>query len=280
MENISGFLKNTLIEALRAAGGLLLEYFDKPIESERKESRSSIVTTADLNSEAIIIKTIEEKFPTHNIISEECGFHDRQSEYTWIIDPLDGTSNFVSGIPWFGVLIALFRGNTPLMGGAYLPVQELIYFAENGQGAYRNNKSLPLVTCREIEDSLVAFCVDYTEEKALLDMEMEIYKYVTCKARNIRSSNSLLDFIYVAENRFGAVMNFNTKVWDIAALGLIINETGGIIQYINGADIQFSINKELVNKNFAVMAGCRQIVASLQKGISSWGGGKPDYNQY
>jgi fructose-1,6-bisphosphatase/inositol monophosphatase family enzyme len=77
-----------------------------------------------------------------------------------------------------------------------------------------------------------------------------------------------VDFIYVAESRFGGVMNFNTKVWDISALGLIIAETGGIMKNINGNDIQYSIGEDLVNENFPVIAGCPQVVASLQKGLS------------
>ena len=267
MENMAGPLKNTLMEALKASGDLLLEYFDIPLDSNRKESQSSVVTVADLESETKIIQVIEHKFPSHNIISEECGFCDRRSEYTWIIDPLDGTSNFVSGIPWFGVLIALFRDNTPIMGGAYLPVQKTLYFAEKGQGAYRNGKLLPPVCSREITDSLIAFCVDYTDEKALLEREIEMYKYIIGNARNIRATNSLLDFIYTAESRFGAVVNFNTKVWDISALALIISETGGFMQNMNGTDIQFSIGQELVDKNFAVIAGCRQIVTKLQNAI-------------
>jgi myo-inositol-1(or 4)-monophosphatase len=268
MENMTDSLKTILIEALKASGRMLYDYFDMPIESHQKESRSSIVTEADLKSETMIIKIIEQKFPLHNIISEESGFLDRHAEFTWVIDPLDGTSNFVSGIPWFGVLIALFRSNTPIMGGAYLPVQDNLYFAEKGKGAFRNEKLLTPIQCRDITDSLIAFCVDYTEDKALLDKEIEMYRYITGKARNIRSTNSLLDFIFVAESRFGGVLNFNTKVWDISALSLIISETGGFMKNIDGSEIHFLIGEELVNENFPVIAGCRQIVESLQKGIN------------
>jgi fructose-1,6-bisphosphatase/inositol monophosphatase family enzyme len=109
--------------------------------------------------------------------------------------------------------------------------------------------------------------VDYTDEKALLEREIEMYKYIIGNARNIRATNSLLDFIYTAESRFGAVVNFNTKVWDISALALIISETGGFMQNMNGTDIQFSIGQELVDKNFAVIAGCRPIVTKLQNAI-------------
>ncbi len=267
MEKNAVSLKNTLIEALKAPGGLLCEYFNKPIVSNRKESQSSIVTEADFKSESLIINTIEQKFSFHNFISEESGFRNQNSEFTWVIDPLDGTSNFVSGIPWFGVLITLFRNNNPIMGGAYLPVQNILYIAEKGKGASRNGKVLPSIECREISDSLIAFSVDYTPDKVLLEKELEIYKYIIGNARNIRSTNSLVDFIYVAESRFGGVLNFNTKVWDISALGLIISETGGTMKNMSGSDIHFSIGPELVDETFSVVAGCPQIVASLQKGL-------------
>ena len=126
-------MKNTLISALKISGKTLLEFFNKPIEAKQKESQSSIVTEADYASDSIVTKIIKERFPTHNIISEESGFTNNNSEFTWVIDPLDGTSNFASGIPWFGVLISLFQNNIPVMGGAYLPVHDILYFAERGK---------------------------------------------------------------------------------------------------------------------------------------------------
>lgn len=260
-------MKNLLISALRTSGKTLLAYFNKPLEIKQKESQSSIVTEADLESEKVIINIIKEGFPSHNIISEEAGFINNNSEYTWIIDPLDGTSNFVSGIPWFGVLITLFKQSTPVMGGAYLPVQDTLYFAEAGKGAFRDGEPLPLLENRKLKDSLFAFCVDYTEDTAFLNKGIEIYKYIIRNSRNIRSTNSLIDFIYVAEGKFGGVLNLYTKVWDISGLGLIISEAGGIMKNINGKDVQFSIEGSIIEENFPVMAGSKQIIESLNKAI-------------
>ena len=258
-------MKDLLITALKFSGEKLLEYFNKPIEIKQKESQSSIVTEADIESEAIIIGLIQKRFPEHNIISEERGFINNRSEYTWIIDPLDGTSNFASGIPWFGILISVFKENTPVMGGAYLPVQDILYFAESGKGAFRNGKPLPKLENKDLKDSLIAFCVDYTEDIAFLNRGIEIFKYIVKGSRNIRSTNSLIDFIYVAEGKFGGVLNLYTKVWDISGLGLIISEAGGLMKNIDGNDIQFSIGEELVEENFPVITGSRQIVESIIK---------------
>jgi len=83
-----------------------------------------------------------EKFPNHNTLGEETGFHNRNSEFTWVIDPLDGTSNFAAGIPWFGVIICVLKNDIPFMTGCFLPVQNEIYFAEKGKGAFRDGEKL------------------------------------------------------------------------------------------------------------------------------------------
>jgi len=260
-------MKNLLITTLKASGDTLLEYFNKPLEIKQKESQSSIVTDADIASEKVIISSITKAFPSHNIISEEAGFLNNGSEYTWIIDPLDGTSNFAAGIPWFGVLITLFNQNTPVMAGAFLPVQNIIYFAEAGKGAFRNGKLLPKIENKKLKDSLFAFCVDYTEDIAFLNRGIEIFKHIVKTSRNIRSTNCLIDFIYVAEGKFGGVLNLYTKVWDISGLGLIISETGGLIKNVNGNDIHFSIGKSIIEENFPVIAGASQIIESMKQAI-------------
>ena len=258
-------MKNLLISALKVSGNILLEYFNKPAKIQQKESQSSIVTEADFESEKIIIHLIKEKFPSHNIISEERGFINNNSEYTWIIDPLDGTSNFACGIPWFGVLVSLLKNDIPVMGGAYLPVQDLLFFAEAGKGAFRNGEALPPLKNKPLKNSLFAFCIDYTEDTEFLNRGMEIYKHIVKSSRNIRSTNSLIDFIYVAEGKFGGVINLYTKVWDISGLGLIISEAGGIMKNIDGNDIKYSVREELIQENFPVIAGSPEIIESLKK---------------
>lgn len=258
-------MKETLISALKISGKTLLEYFNKPGEVKQKESQSSIVTEADFASDSVITKLVRGRFPEHNIISEETGFVNNNSEFTWIVDPLDGTSNFASGIPWFGVLISVFRKNVPVMGGAYLPVYDLLYFAEKGNGVLRNDIPLKMTVNKELKNSLIAFSVDYTEDEAFLNKGIKIYKYIIKGSRNIRSTNSLVDFIYVAEGKFGGCINLYTKVWDICGLGLIIKEAGGIMKDVYGNDIHFSLTKDIMGTNFPIVAGSREIVESLKK---------------
>ncbi|HUX95506.1 MAG TPA: inositol monophosphatase [Bacteroidales bacterium] len=258
-------MKDTLITALRTSGAELLNIFGSQIESTQKESQSSIVTKADLKSDALIVKLITDKFPDHNILSEEGGFKNRGSEYTWVIDPLDGTSNFASAIPWFGVLIALFKGNTPILGGAYLPVNDQLFFAETGKGAYRNGKQFYLDKSKILKNALVAFAVDYTDDAFELENSLSIYRNLVQNARNIRATNCLVDFLNVAEGKFGACINLYTRIWDIASLGLIISEAGGVMKDICGNNVNYLFNEGTMEQNFPVMAGSESIITELRK---------------
>ncbi len=256
-------MKQTLLTALQIAGEELLKHFGQSIEFEIKESQSNIVTQADMNSDALIIELIKERFPSHNILSEESGFNNMHSIYTWVIDPLDGTSNFVSGLPWFGILIALFENNTPIMGGAYLPTMDLLYFAEKGNGAFKNGQPFKMAQNKELKNSLFSFSVDYIEDEVILSQSIAIYKNLVKAARNVRSTNSLVDFLYVAEGKFGGCVNLFTKIWDISALGLIISEAGGVMHDINGHEIQYFLNESVIEQNFAVIAGSELILKEL-----------------
>jgi len=258
-------MKDTLESALRTSGTVLLEYFNKPVKATQKESQSSIVTEADFASDSVISGIIRKKYPSHNLISEETGFLNNNSEYTWIIDPLDGTSNFASGIPWFGILISLFRKDEPFMGGAYLPVQDILFFAEKGKGAFRNDGPMTIPDNIELKNSLVAFSMDYTEDEVFLNKGIDIFKYIVKNTRNIRSTNSLVDFVFVAEGKFGGCINLFTKVWDIAAPLLIIEEAGGEMIDIYGNNIRFSISDRIMTMNFPVVTGSKEIVKSLRK---------------
>ncbi len=260
-------MKETLEEALRISGKILLQYFNKPLQQAVKESQSSIVTDADIASDKAIKELISGRFPEHNIISEETGFINNDSEYTWIIDPLDGTSNFAAGIPWFGVLITLMKGNHPELAGAIIPVSDLIYIAERGKGAFRNGVQMQNIPVKDLKDSLFAFCVDYTDDSEFLNRGMEIYKHLVMNSRNIRTTNCLIDFIYLAEGKFGGVLNLYTKIWDIAGLSLLLNETGGEMKNINGSDPEFKLSGNIADVNYPVIAGSRSIISALEKEI-------------
>lgn len=256
-------MRDILINALRAGGEVQLGYFDRQLEITQKESQSSVVTVADIESERVIIDIIRAGFPEHNIVSEECGLVNNGSEFTWVVDPLDGTSNFAAGLPWFGVLIAVLKGKVPLMGGAFLPVGDVLYIAEKGKGAYRNGVLMPVIVKTVLRDSLVGFGIDFSDDDAYLNRGVGLYKGVVERSRNVRSTNSLLDFLYVAEGKFGAAVNMKTMIWDIAAPQVIISEVGGVMKDIEGEDIRYSVDEGVTGRSYAVVTGLEDIVGEV-----------------
>ncbi len=255
-------MKNTLVKALKSAGEIQRRSYQTANAISEKESISSVLTEVDLESEAKIMETIENKFPGHNILSEECGFIDRSSEFTWVIDPLDGTSNYAAGLPWFGVLIALMKGNAPILAGAYLPLSDSMYLSEAGEGASVNGKVLKIEN-QEISKTLVSFSTDFSADDRYVKKSADLYGFMVQHARNVRSTNCLLDMLYVAEGRFGGCINMFTHIWDIAPLFLIITEAGGIFKSLDMSDIEFMADAGHIHKNYPVVTGCRSFVESM-----------------
>ena len=255
-------MKEVLIAALKEAGKIQLEYFNKVHRVEEKESISSIVTEVDLLCDKQIQEIIKKEFADHNLLTEESGLIVNSSDFTWVIDPLDGTSNYAAGLPWFGVLIALFDGNRPVLGGAYLPATNQLYVAEVGKGAYLNGKQLHIDEVK-MKNSLFAFSTDYTTDFEFHEMGMKLFSYLLEQVRNIRSTNSLVDHLMVAEGKFGGAVNMFTHIWDIAAPYLIIKEAGGEMSLLNGEEILFDLSDGGFHTNYPVIAGATNIVDEM-----------------
>ena len=229
-------------------------YFGK-IESFRvKESQSSIVTQADLESERRVVDCILGRFPDHNVIAEETGFRWMGSEYTWIVDPLDGTSNFAAGIPWFGVLVAVLRNFQPVAAGMYLPFYDQLYLAAAGEGATRNGQPIRVSPESSLKNVLLAYSLDYSTDFRKTDVETRIMGELVRNVRNLRATNSAVDFCYVADGRLGGCANQTTSLWDIAAPWLIIREAGGVCTDILGQEIDFKVDAATYGRNFTIIA--------------------------
>jgi myo-inositol-1(or 4)-monophosphatase len=176
------------------------------------------------------------------------------SEYTWIIDPIDGTSNYASGIPWFGILLAVFEHDQPLAAGAYLPYFDLMYYSEKGKGSFRNNEPIQVTDEQNLKNVLIAYATDYSVDDKKTRMETDILYEVIKNVRNMRATNSLIDFCYVADGKLGGAINYYCKIWDIAALYLIVQEAGGKMTDLKGRDIQFEMTPDNYLKNYQVVA--------------------------
>lgn len=243
-----------------------MDRFGNSTKTIVKESISSVVTEADLASEKAILEILEHDFPDHNVITEEAGYKDKDSAFTWVVDPLDGTSNFAAGLPWFGVIISLFNEDVPVLGGMYLPVENCLYFAESGKGAWKgawkgtwdgtwkNREAIQTTKTRVTEEVLVAYSFDFSAEPGKTRAEMDVLERLSLRVRNIRSTNSLVDFCYTADGRLGAALNQTTRIWDIAAPWLIISEAGGRVTDIKGDEIRWNLLKNPCEKNYTILS--------------------------
>jgi len=240
--------------ALRKGGEVLSSYFGKVTNIKVKENLSSVVSEADVESEKVIIDLITKDFPDHNIISEESGYNYKGSSMTWIVDPLDGTSNFVAGLPWFGVLIAVMKDFVPIAAGAFLPAGKHLYYAEQSQKSSLNGRIIRVADTKSLKDALVAYSLDYSDDPNETLKETSILAKLVNNARNIRATNCLLDFCYTADGRMGAAVNYHEKIWDIAAPWLIVKLAGGMVTDIDGKELDFTVSMENYKKDFPVIA--------------------------
>ena len=256
-------MKDTLIQVLHQAGQIQQEKFRTSLKVSIKESDSSVVTEVDFACEKVIFDTIRQTFPEHNLVGEESGFVNNGSDYTWIVDPLDGTSNFAAGIPWFGILIALLRKNQPVMAGSLLPLENSLCYAAAGEGTWIDGKRIHM-SDKQLSSSLIAFSMDYTDDEQLLSRGMTYYKFLLQNARNVRTTNSLVDFQYVVEGKLGGCINFFTRIWDIAASYLFLKEAGGIMVGPDGKEIEFTMNESGISKTYPVIAGTPGMIRQLK----------------
>ncbi|MCK4748666.1 MAG: inositol monophosphatase [Bacteroidales bacterium] len=240
--------------ALKKGGQVLMEHLGSTSKVVVKESISSVVTEADLASEKAILEILGNASGTFNIITEESGYMDNASSYTWVVDPLDGTSNFAAGLPWFGVIIALFREREPILGGMYLPVEDQLYFAAAGEGAWKNNRAIQCAGSGDLSELLVSYSFDFSDDPGKTRSEMEIMEKLSKKIRNIRSTNSLVDFCFTADGRLGAAINQTSKIWDIAVPWIMMREAGGMVTDITGAKIDFNLSGDVFNRNYTIVA--------------------------
>lgn len=244
------FVKKVLLES----AAILKSGFGKVTAYTNKQDQSNIVTESDFKSEETIRKLINDAYPTHNILGEEHGFEDKNCNYTWIIDPLDGTSNYAVQIPWFGVLVALIKDGQPVLSGAFLPMSNDLYLAETGKGSFKNGKLLRVSNETDLKNLLCCYSLDYSQDINKTEREVQIIKGLVQSCRNLRSTNSLLDFCLVADGSIGAALNQTMKIWDIAAPQLILAEAGAKVTDIDGNNIVYNPSPLSLTENYTAIA--------------------------
>ncbi len=232
------------IKAAEEAGKILRKMFGN-VSREMKSDRS-IVTKADLESDKVIRSIIEKYFPEHSILDEESP-EKIGSEYKWIIDPLDGTTNFSTCIPFFNISIALFKDDEPIVGVVHSPFLEETFYAEVGNGAFLNGKKISVSKTEEIEKCIIGFChgSDKESTKRISSIFSKI-KMINPKFRQFGAA--ALELSYLAAGRIDAFILPGLCAWDVAAGFLIAKEAGAIVTDFEGNP--FTINsKDLLASN-------------------------------
>lgn len=240
--------KDVAIQAAKEAGKIILSYYERDKLVETKGQLYNLVTEADLKSESLIVSMIHERFGEHSILAEEKESSMRDSEYIWVIDPLDGTNNYAHGFPHFCVSIALWTANTPLMGVAYDPLHNELFYAERGKGAYLNDKRISVTSRAILPESILATGFYYDRGELMKRTLRQIEAFFCVPIQGIRRTGSaVLDMCYVAAGRLDGFWELILSPWDYAASSLIVAEAGGKVTDINGKALDLYAKNVLVS---------------------------------
>ncbi len=227
---------NTAVKAARRAGNLIHRSIDKIDHlTITKKSHADFVSEVDRAAEQAIIQTLLEAYPDHAILAEESGSQG-ESEYVWIIDPLDGTTNFLHSLPQFAVSIALQHKGVLTQGVVYDPTRNELFTATRGRGAFLNDRRLRVTRRVSLTDSLVGTGFPYTRFEHV-DAYLAIFKELMQKTAGLRRPGSAaLDLAWVAAGRYDGFFEIGLKPWDMAAGCLLITEAGGMVSDLHGSD--------------------------------------------
>ena len=261
MNNNLKYYENITIEAARLGGDILNNYFNN-LSKFNIEKDGGIVTKADKESEDVICSFFNKKTPDFSILSEESGLTNK-GKNRWIIDPLDGTTNFFHGFPHFSISIALKLENEIVVGVVYNPVTKEIYHAIRGSGAYKNNKHIFVSNTKKLSASLIGTGFAYMRSQNLYNA-LSLFRKLTYKTHGIRRPGSAaLDLCYIASGIYDGFYEKTLKAWDVAAGALLVEEAGGQLSNYSGE--KFSMYRgEIVASNKHIHREILKTISSLQ----------------
>jgi len=226
---------NTAIKAARAAGGIILRNIDRiDTLTISAKSRNDFVSEVDRMAEAEIIRILGRAYPDHGFLGEESGSTGSDTEYQWVIDPLDGTTNFLHGLPQFSVSIALRKGKHFEQAVVYDPLKDELFTATRGAGAQRNGRRIRVSNAKSLEGALLGTGIPFREDQDL-ELYLETLRVLVPGTAGVRRPGSAaLDLAYVAAGRYDGVWEFGVNKWDIAAGILLVQEAGGLVGDLYG----------------------------------------------
>lgn len=243
------FLKIAL-EAAKKAEAVIMKYYGS-VEASLKKDQTP-VTLADIEAEAMIVETIKDAFPNHSILGEEAGNLKSESEFLWIIDPIDGTKNYIKKIFLFATQIALLKNNEFVLGVSNAPAIKELLYAEKGGGAYCNDEKINVSNISDLKNATLSFGgLNYFQKKGktpnLLNLIDQVYRP--------RSYGEFWAWHLLAEGKIDIIIEAGSKIWDFAALKTIVEEAGGKITDMNGDPISLNTTSTTITNGIIATNG-------------------------
>ena len=254
-------MKKFVIDLSKRAGNLLLKNFRKDYDLFRLRGTSKeIVTKYDKMSDEMIVKALIKKFPEYNIITEESGLRNKNSEFTWIVDSLDGSSNFAAGNPFFSISIALLHYDKPILGVAYAPFLKELFVAEEGKGSLLNGKIIHVSDIEKLEKSYFVWC-----EGAGSNLQMsKINSILHPIIKDLRKLGSgSLECAWVASGRAEVYVTTQIEPWDVAAGVILVLEAGGKVTNFKGDDWK-PVRTDFISSNTKVHNDIIEIMKNIE----------------
>lgn len=233
---------------IKKAGKVVLKNHNKAKKIDYKKGHFNLVTSADKETEALIIKEIKKKYPTHTIVAEETGKHKNDPTYEWIIDPIDGTTNFAHSYPFFCTSIGFAKKGVVQFGLIYNPVTDELFTAKKGKGAKLNGKKISVSKSKTLKESLLTTGFPH-DKKSSKHKNFALFRNLTLNSHGVRRDGAAaLDLCYVAAGRVEGFWEQKLNAWDVAAGTLILTEAGGKVTKYDGS--KYSIyDKEILATN-------------------------------
>lgn len=257
---------DTIASLLAEAGNIASTYFGKVAGVSKGEDSNQVLTAADIAVGQFLVKELSKTFPSYNIIEEETGAVDKGSLYTWVIDPIDGTSNFAEGVPTYGIAIGLLEGYSPIAGGIGLPAMGEVCVGERGRGSWCGKARMAVRKDPNLLSALVAYGIDSNRENPERTVhECALLARIVLEVRNIRSSNSAFDAIMVAQGKYGVWLNNSSKIWDNVAQQIVIEEAGGVYTNFVGGQMDYSTPLRRMDENYTFCTGAPALHAAVQR---------------
>ena len=245
-----GIALQVAVEAARAAGQIQKKHFHRQVSVSSKTTPFDLVSNVDLECEQAIVRIIRATFPGHNILSEESTYSRTASPYTWIIDPLDGTTNFLFGLPFFCTSIALAAGDTLTTGVIYDVLLDELFSARKGAGAFLNGQKISVADISELDKAMLITGFYYDRGETMRENLQVIRRFFEVPVMGLRRLGSAaLDLCYVAAGRATGFWEFTLSPWDYAAGLILVEEAGGTVTDHEDRRIRFREKSYVVASN-------------------------------